>query len=417
MASLITLSIPAFFVLIGVELIAARVLRRKVHRLNDALDDLNCGIVSQLPGVFTSALTLGLYTLCFGLGRETLGVAELDGDRWTTWLIALLGIDLAYYWFHRLSHEINFLWAAHVVHHQSEDYNLAVALRQSAVQGYFNLPFYLPLALIGVPPLVYVIALQINTLYQFWIHTRLIGRIGPLEAVLNTPSHHRVHHGADPKYLDRNYAGILIIWDRMFGTFQAEQEEPTYGTTKPLARWNAVWANLDVWAQLGREARALPRWRDRVWLFFAHPGWHPERAQRVVEVRGRARFDADVGLLRKLYLLLQFVGVIAVTVALLFGGKALGVSAKLALSLWITTGAYAIGLGFERRPSFAAIELLRLLALPLLSWWVLAPIVGASTTVLGTAAAAGFVLISGFGYWISRTPPIDPNDKPLVLLP
>lgn len=402
MVSLITLSIPAFFVLLGVEVVAARLLGRKVHRLNDAIDDLNCGIVSRLPGLLDSALTLGLYTLTFAFGRETLGLPSLAGMPWLAWLVALIGVDLAYYWFHRLSHEVNFLWAAHVVHHQSEDYNLAVALRQSALQNYFNIWFYLPLALLGVPPLVYVLSVQINTLYQFWIHTRLIDRMGPLEALLNTPSHHRVHHGADPKYLDRNYGGVLIVWDRIFGSFQVEEEEPTYGTTKPLARWNAVWANLDVWAGLVARARRLGRLRDRVRLFVAHPGWDPVEPEPPVEIRGRARFDADVPRPRKRYLLAQFVGLLVVTVGLLFGGSQLDGPAKLGLSVWIALSAMAIGMGFERRPGLPVLEALRLLALPLLAWWVLAPLVASASATIGIAVAAGFALASALGYALSR---------------
>jgi hypothetical protein len=314
----------------------------------------------------------------------------------------MLGVDLAYYWFHRLSHEVNFLWAAHVVHHQSEDYNLAVALRQSAFQNYFNVWFYLPLALLGVPPLVYVLSVQINTLYQFWIHTRLIDRMGPLELVLNTPSHHRVHHGADPKYLDRNYAGILIVWDRLFGSFQVEEEEPTYGTTKPLARWNSLWANLDVWADLIATARSFPRLRDRIWLFFAHPGWHPDRDEPHAEVRGRAPFDADVARPRKLYLIAQFALMLVATVGLLLG-QDLALAAKLAAAAWIAATALALGLGFESRPSWTLVEALRLVALPLLAGWIVMPLTAAASGSLVVLVAAGLAIVSGLAAW--RTQP------------
>ncbi len=400
MADLITPAIPVFLVLIATELVVAHRRGRKVYRVNDTLDDLSCGVVSRLPGIFTSALTLGLYVATFELGRATLGWPALEG--WLAWVVAMVGVDLAYYWFHRLSHEVNFLWASHVVHHQSEDYNLAVALRQSAFQNYFNVWFYLPLALLGVPPLVYVVTVQINTLYQFWIHTRLIDRMGPLELVLNTPSHHRVHHGADPKYLDRNYAGILIVWDRLFGSFQVEEEEPTYGTTKPLARWNSLWANLDAWADLLATARSFPRLRDRIRLFFAHPGWRPEQPEPLHEIRGRARFDADVAGPRKLYLSAQFALMLAATVGLLLG-KDLALAAKLALATWIAATALALGLGFESRPSWTPVEALRLLALPLLAWWIAAPQVAAASGPLVVLAACGVALVSGLAAW--RTQP------------
>lgn len=396
MVSLVSLAIPFFFLLIGVELLASRLMKRRVYRLNDSIDDLNCGTISQLRGIFTKVITFGAYLLCFAFGRETLGLPELGADRWYTWVLALLGVDFAYYWFHRWSHEVNFLWAAHVVHHQSEEYNLAVALRQSAIQGMFSFFVYLPLALVGVPPALYVLSKEINLIYQFWIHTRLIKRMGPFGWVFNTPSHHRVHHGADPKYLDRNYAGVLIIWDRMFGTFLPEEEEPTYGTTKPLARWNPLWANFDYWAQLVRQARTMDRTRDKLWLFFAHPGWRPEQpVPNPPEVRGRALFDADTSPARKAYLFAQYLGMLVVTVGLLFGGKHLDLAANIMLSVWITASAVAIGVGFENRPSFAWLEATRLLLLPAMAAAILVPMLSwGPTAMAAVGAAAGFALLS-----------------------
>ncbi len=162
------------------------------------------------------------------------------------------------------------------MHHSSEDYNLAVALRQGAFQGLFSWVFYLPLAFVGFPPSWFAAIMSFNLLYQFWIHTRTIKTLGPLEWVLNTPSHHRVHHARNPKYLDRNYAGTLIIWDRMFGTFQAEEEEPVYGLTKPLDSWNPLWANLHVWRDLFRDAWLAPRWIDKLRIWFMPQGWRPD---------------------------------------------------------------------------------------------------------------------------------------------
>ena len=408
MVSLITLSIPIFFALMAIELIAAKIIGRRVYRLNDAIDDINCGVVSRVRGVLTLGATFALYLGAYALGRK-LGIPELPKDSWITWVVALLGVDLAYYWFHRLSHEVNFLWAAHVVHHQSEDYNLAVALRQSAFQGLFDMLCYAPLGFIGVPAELFLISVQLNTLYQFWIHTRLIGRLGPLEWILNTPSHHRVHHGADPKYLDRNYAGVLIIWDRMFGSFQAEEEEPTYGTTKPLARWNPVWANFDYWVQIWRQGREFERVRDRVWLFFAHPGWRPEQpVPTPPEVRGRPRFDADTSRARKVYLFIQFLGTLAATVGLLFGKGSLSYVEQVALCAWILASTVALGTGFEhtRAPRFFVLELARLLLLPLLVVFLLpAGMATGSSLFTALGVAGGFAFVSMVALWWSRPAP------------
>ena len=409
MVSLITLSIPIFFALIAIELIAAKVMARKVYRLNDSLDDINCGVISRVRGILTLGIGGLIYIGSFELGRQ-LGLPELESTSWVTWVVALFGVDFAYYWFHRHSHEVNFLWAAHIVHHQSEDYNLAVALRQSAFQGLFNIWYYAPLALIGVPLGVYATSVSLNTLYQFWIHTRLIGRLPrPIEAVFNTPSHHRVHHGADPKYLDRNYAGVLIIWDRMFGTFQPEEEEPTYGTTKPLARWNPVWANFDYWAQLVRQARTFDTLGDKILIFFKHPGWRPEQpVPDLPEVSGRAQFDADTSFARKLYVFVHFVVMLLATVGLLFGQKALSYPAQVALCVWISISAIALGLAFEhaRRTNFRALELARLVALPALLFYLL-PASGAASGSTAMAIVAGtgvFSLLSLLALWLTRVP-------------
>ena len=234
-----------------------------------------------MVGLFLKGLLFAGYLGTYGYATRA-GINLVDvqsysaGGKWLAAIVLFLGVDCAYYWFHRIAHEYNAPWAGHVVHHSSEDYNLAVALRQGTFQGVFSWVFYLPLALLGYPPAWFAAMSSFDTLYQFWIHTRLIGKLGPLEWVLNTPSHHRVHHGRNPKYLDKNYAGTLIIWDRMFGTFQAEEEEPVYGLTKPLNSWNPLWANLHVWRDLCRDAWLAPRWVDKLRIWFMPQGWRPE---------------------------------------------------------------------------------------------------------------------------------------------
>src|SRR4051812_7775689 len=161
-----------------------------------------------------------------------------------TWLVAIAGVDFLYYWWHRLSHRVNLLWAAHVVHHQSEDYNLAVALRQSVTTSATLFPFYALLAFAGVPPLQLAVSTSLSTLYQFWIHTELVPRVPWLERLLNSPSAHRVHHAINVRYLDKNHAATLMVWDRLFGTFEPETEAPVYGLTRPLASFNPVWSQL-----------------------------------------------------------------------------------------------------------------------------------------------------------------------------
>ena len=267
----VAVAIPFFFLLIAVEAAVARVKARPVYHLADALTDLGCGVTDQVGAVFFEALTLALWVGVYDHVR----LGSLSPTSPWTWVVALLGVDLCYYLWHRASHRVNLIWATHVVHHQSDEYNLAVALRQAVFAGLTSWPFYLPLALLGVPPEVYVASRAFNLLYQFWIHTRLVGRLGPLEWVLNTPSHHRVHHGINRAYLDTNFAGVLIVWDRMFGTFTPEVGEPVYGTVRPYRSWSPLWAQLDGWAHLVELARATPRWADKLRVFVAPPEWSP----------------------------------------------------------------------------------------------------------------------------------------------
>jgi alkylglycerol monooxygenase len=257
-------AIPFFFALIFVEWFAGG---GRLYRLNDSIADLGAGIGQQVFAIPLNALLVLLYAWVF----KTTALAKWPPSSVWCWITAFVLVDFAYYWFHRASHRVNFIWATHVVHHQSEEYNLTVALRQSWIQGLFSMVFYLPLAILGIPLEVALGAIALNTIGQFWFHTRAIRRLGFLELVLNTPSHHRVHHGRNPKYLDKNYAGVLIVWDRLFGTFVPEEEEPVYGIVKPLNSWNVVWANTHQWVEVARFCAAARNWKEQTLIWFLPP--------------------------------------------------------------------------------------------------------------------------------------------------
>jgi alkylglycerol monooxygenase len=312
----IALSIPIFFLLIGIELLFGYLKNRKLYRFNDALTNLNLGIGSQIVGVMMK----GLFFLGYLYLYEH-RVHEFE-NKWWVWVLLFLGVDFFYYWFHRASHEVNALWAAHIVHHQSEDYNLSVALRQSWFQGWFSWAFYLPLAVIGFDPIMFAAMNSFNTLYQFWIHTTTIRTLGPLEWVFNTPSHHRVHHGSNPKYIDRNHAGSLIIWDRMFGTFQKEEVEVIYGITKPLNSWNPVWANFHYWKEIW-ELSKQSKGFDKVRVFFKPPGWQPSylggfQAPEEIDLKRYHKFDHDGLRHDHIYVFFVFMVSLALSTAVLF---------------------------------------------------------------------------------------------------
>lgn len=270
---IITWATPVFFALIALELLVAKLRRRSVYHSSDAINSLGLGVISQIVAVFSKLLTFGIYAWCV----QRFAIFALPANSLWVWITALLIYDFCYYWLHRAGHEVNILWAAHVVHHQSEDYNLSTALRQTGSGMLLGWLFYLPMAIIGYPLEVFVVVALIDLLYQFWVHTELVGRLGWFDRVFCSPSNHRAHHAVNDKYLDKNYGGILILWDRLFGTFIEEDDTdpPIYGTRSPLRSWNPLWANAEVYWATAKDAWHARRWRDKLLVWIKPPGWRP----------------------------------------------------------------------------------------------------------------------------------------------
>ena len=279
MSKVIVFATPVFLFLIALEFFwsrraNARVGGGKAYRLNDAINSISLGILSQVSGVLTKALSVGIYTLVFGAFA-----IYPDLEFWKTWygvLLALVFYDLCYYWLHRAGHVVALFWAAHVVHHQSQHYNLSTALRQTSSGAFFGWIFYIPMAIAGVPPLIFGIVALIDLLYQFWVHTEQVGKLGWFDRVFCSPSNHRVHHAVNDPYIDKNYGGILVLWDRWFGTFQEEHEPCVYGTRGALNSWDPLWANAEVYWGLAKDSYATRRWSDKLGVWLKPPGWQPE---------------------------------------------------------------------------------------------------------------------------------------------
>lgn len=357
-------AVPFFFVLIALELLADRWRGVSTYRFSDSINSLSAGVLSTTLGLLTKVVGLITYTLAW----EYIGIFELSADSLWVWLFAFVFYDFCYYWNHRMGHERNVLWAAHSVHHQSEDYNLSTALRQTSSGFLFSWIFYLPMAVVGVPPLVFLTVAAMNLLYQFWVHTRHIPKLGWLEWVLITPSNHRVHHAQNPRYMDRNYGGVFIVWDRVFGTFQEElDEEPAiFGVTTPLASWNPLWANIQFYVVLWRDAVRAASWWDKVRIWFMPTGWRPAdvAAKYPVEKPDLSRFvkfDVPLTLAQKVYAGVQFALYVVLGSALLGLGDALTLEQALVGSVWMAFGLYCIGIWLENRPLAKTLELLRLL--------------------------------------------------------
>jgi sterol desaturase/sphingolipid hydroxylase (fatty acid hydroxylase superfamily) len=272
-AQIIVLATPVFLLAMAAEWWIGRARGRDTYRLNDALNSLGLGVMSQIVGVFSKLFAVGLYTLAF----ESLALMTLPATSPLVWLMALLAYDFFYYWHHRLGHRVAVLWAAHVVHHQSEDYNLSTALRQTSSGFVLGWLFYLPLAVAGVPPLVFATVALIDLLYQFWVHTQQVGKLGWFDRWFCAPSNHRVHHAVNDCYLDKNYGGILIVWDRWFGTYADERDDQpcVYGSRAPLRSWNPLWANMQVYRSLWLDAWRTQTWADKLRVWLKPPGWRP----------------------------------------------------------------------------------------------------------------------------------------------
>jgi sterol desaturase/sphingolipid hydroxylase (fatty acid hydroxylase superfamily) len=366
----IAVAIPVFLILIGGELLWARARKRSsIYRFNDSVIDIGCGIASQVTEVFYGAAILAIYEIVYQHRLVSMPV-------WAQWVVAFVGVDFLYYWWHRASHEVNFLWAAHIVHHQSEDYNLAVALRQAILTAWTNLPFYLPLAVIGVPTIVWATMHALSTLYQFWIHTQLVGKArGPIDWILNLPSHHRVHHAINPQYLDKNYGATLIIWDRLFGTYEEEVAPPVYGITKPLGTFNPLWAQFHYWFELARLSWEAPNFMDKLRVWWKSPAWGPEGLPkppiRDVSPDTYKKFDTTVSPRVRTYILLQFGLIIGVTFSMLWWQTKLPLLALVAMGTVSMIALSTFGALLEGRRWAVPAEVARLaLAAGALVWFM-----------------------------------------------
>lgn len=362
--NLIALAIPVFFVGIVLEWWLARRRGQTVYRLGDSLADLGCGVGNQLVSVlFATTVLNAAYGWLFEHRLWTLPDGPLP------WLLAFFGVEFAYYWWHRLSHEVNLLWAAHVVHHHSEDYNLAVALRQSMTTWATSLPFYLPLAWLGVPMLHFAVILGVSTLFQFWIHTELVGPMSRFEKVFNSPALHRVHHAINPRYLDKNHGAIVSFWDRLFGTFEPETEPCVYGTTRPLNSFNPVWAQVEPWVDLWALARRAPTWLDAVKVYVASPAWRPQWMGEY-EVRDLGRkYDVRASTRLSRYVLAQQVLLMTGVFAFIMWGGALPLTQRLALSSFVMVSIASLPALLENKRWALPTEVARLASVPVLLAW------------------------------------------------
>lgn len=280
-------AIPGFIILIAAEVVFAIKTQRELYNIKDASTSIALGLGNLLAGIFAKTIMVFVYTWLYKYRLFTIPFTA-----WWGWALCFFADDLSYYWFHRISHNVRYFWASHVVHHTSEYYNLAAALRQTwtgNLTGAFLFWWWMPL--VGFEPGMILLMQSVSLLYQFWIHTEAIQKMPRwYEFIFNTPSHHRVHHGSNLLYLDKNHAGILIIWDRMFGTFQPEEFRPTYGLTKNVATFNPVKVAFHEWMNIGKDLKRARTFKDYLNYIFNAPGWsHDGATETTRQLRNRCK--------------------------------------------------------------------------------------------------------------------------------
>lgn len=269
MPELIHYAIPVFVITIVIEAILTVKVKLEEYEFKDATTSILMGLGNVFIGLLTKTIMLSAFVFLYQFRLFTIPFT------WWAWLILLFAEDFVYYWSHRIAHESRLFWASHVVHHSSKKYNLSTALRQTWTGSFYTFIFWLPLTIIGFHPAMVLVQMSISLLYQYWIHTELIDKMPRwFEAFFNTPSHHRVHHATNPQYLDRNHAGIFIIWDKLFGTFQKEEEKPVYGLVKNIETYNPVKVAFIEWYTMLSDVFTSKTSLGKKLLYFLKPpGW------------------------------------------------------------------------------------------------------------------------------------------------
>ena len=318
---LITYAIPFFMLLVGIEFVYGLIKKENNYRINDALASMSLGLISR----FIPLLGLGFQYVVYTYVAEEFNLSLLNSTETWVWVTAFFMYDLCYYWMHRLHHEIKVFWATHVVHHHGEEFNLSTAMRQTSTGFLWKWIFFLPMFLVGIPPNVFVTVAGINLIYQFWVHTEHIGKLGVLEYIFITPSNHRIHHAQNDDYLDANYGGVFIIWDRIFGTYIDERDDlkPVYGTVKPLKTFNPLWANIEVFYQMILDSYHTKKWKDKIRVWFSPPAWRPDDVKDRYPVdkndlNNFEKYDPEITKTEKIFAFFQFTMINGLTILMLF---------------------------------------------------------------------------------------------------
>ena len=362
-ATALLYAIPFFIGLVLIEILYGYFAKKQMHNVMDTVSSLSSGITN----IVKDSLGIGVILVTYPFLLEHLALTEIK-ETWLVWVIAFVALDFAGYWNHRLSHRINFFWNQHVIHHSSEEFNLACALRQSIsnLLGYFPL-LLIPAALLGVPHKVIAILAPIHLFAQFWYHTRHIGKLGWMEYIIITPSQHRVHHAINPEYIDKNLGQILSIWDRMFGTFQEELDDvpPQYGVLKPANTWNPIHINFQhVWRLIKDAWRTRNYW-DKFRIWFMPTGWRPSDVNEkypveiIDDVYNFKKYKTEASLALKGYSIFQLLATTALMMFMFYNYSNIGFNGLLWFGAYVFVGIYGYTTLMDRASYAVWIEVFR----------------------------------------------------------
>ena len=397
---IILAAIPGFLSLILIELWVDNKRKTGFYRFNDAINSLQIGILSRVSRALIALIPFTFYVYFYQNWR----LFELPENNYLIWMLAFIAYDLVAYWIHRFSHTVNIMWGSHVVHHSSEEYNLTTALRQTSTPAIFAWLIVAPLAILGVSPKIVLACASLNLVYQFWVHTRHIDKLPAwFEAIFVTPSHHRVHHALNKEYIDKNYAGVFIVWDRIFGSFQAEKEDVpvVFGISSQVASWNPIWANFQVYLNLIKDAYVTEGFINKLRVFLSPPSWRSEQAKKrvprkYVTTKTIVKFDVELNKGQKGYLLFQHIMILAMTVGWLLSITSFDLPMLLTTCAFATYTLYTISALQENKSFSIVLEGVRLISTGFLLW-LLIPLPSTNLVI-----AASFVLVSlswlFFGY-------------------
>tara|TARA_B100001093_G_scaffold309056_1_gene294863 strand:- start:971 stop:2188 length:1218 start_codon:yes stop_codon:yes gene_type:complete len=358
----ITYAVPFFLLALLIELLYGIAINKNTYRLNDAISNLFMGTLRTS----NKLIIIGAAGYVFYLAETHFALWRMDATSPFTWIFSFIIYDFFYYWFHRISHERQIFWASHVAHHQSEDYNLSTALRQTGTGAFVSWVFYIPMFLIGIPSYVFISVASINLIYQFWVHSEHIPKLGWFENYFVTASNHRVHHAQNEQYIDKNYGGVFIIWDRIFGTHKIEDENEAciYGIRGTLNTFNPIWANLHIYVKIIREMWSSQDWKDKIHAPFARTGWTPESLPEIIEKDNFdsstfKKFDPVISKRHKIYAMFQYLFLTYIFLAFVQSGYLNYIQLWITISMMAFT-MYCTSLWFDGHKEIK-IELIRLI--------------------------------------------------------